>query len=46
LSSSITHVESGLVAFPSLLQKLALTGMTSFEAYVSDVIGRLFEKRP
>jgi len=44
LSSRITHLESGLVASPSLLQKPALTGVMSFEAYVSVVIGRQFEK--
>ena len=36
--------ESDLVASPSLLQKPALMGVTSFEACVSDVIGRRFEK--
>jgi hypothetical protein len=36
--------ESGLVPSPSLLQKYSLTGVTSFEVYVSDVIGRRFEK--
>ena len=34
----------GLVAAPSLLQKPALTGVTSFETYISDVIGQRFEK--
>ena len=40
LSSRILHLESGPVASESLLQKPALRVVTSFEAYVSDVIGR------
>ena len=44
MSSTITHLESGLVASPSLLQKPAQTGVMSLEAYVSDVIGSRFEK--
>ena len=36
--------ESGLIPSPSLLQKHFLTGVTSFEVYVNDVIGRRFEK--
>ena len=44
MSSRTPHLESGLVPFPSLLQKHSLTGVTSFEVYVSDVIGRRFEK--
>ena len=44
MSSRIPHLKSGLVASPFLLRKPALTGVTSFEAYVSDVIGRRFEK--
>jgi hypothetical protein len=44
LSSRIPHLESGLVACPSLFQKSPLTGVMSFEDYVSDVIGRRFEK--
>ena len=42
--SRIPHLEFGLAASPSLLQKHSLTGVTSFEAYVSDVIERRFEK--
>jgi hypothetical protein len=33
-----------LVPSPSLFQNHVLTGVTSFEVYVSDVIGRQFEK--
>ena len=44
MSSRTPHLESGLVPSPSLLQKHSLTGVTSFEVYVSDVIGRRFEK--
>jgi hypothetical protein len=44
LSSRTPHLESGLIPSPSLLQKHSLTGVTSFEVYVSDVIGRRFEK--
>jgi len=40
LSSRTFHLESGFVASPSLLQRPDLTGVTSIEAYVSDVIGR------
>jgi hypothetical protein len=40
----IKSLESGLVPPPSLLQKHSLTGVKSFEVYVSDVIGRRFEK--
>ena len=36
--------ESGLIPSPSLLQKHSLTGVTSFEVYVSDITGRRFEK--
>ena len=36
--------ESGLVPSPSLLQKHSLMGVTSSEVYISDVIGRRFEK--
>ena len=32
------------LASPSLLQKHSLMGVTTIEAYVSDVIGRRFEK--
>ena len=38
------YSESGLVPSPSLFQNHVLTGVTSFEVYVSDVIGRRFEK--
>jgi len=45
LSTSRTpHLESGLVPSPSLLQRHSLTGVTSLEVYVTDVIGRRFEK--
>jgi hypothetical protein len=40
----VVNLESGLVPSPSLLQRHSLTGVTSFEVYVSDVIGRRFEK--
>jgi hypothetical protein len=33
-----SYSESGLVPSPSLFQNHVLTGMTSFEVYVSDVI--------
>jgi hypothetical protein len=42
--SRIPHLEFGLAASLSLLQKHSLTGVTSFEAYVSDVIECRFEK--
>jgi hypothetical protein len=35
------YSESGLVPSPSLFQNHVLTGVTSFEVYVSDIIGRL-----
>ena len=38
------YSESGLVPSPSLFQNHVLTGVTSFEVYVSDIIGRRFEK--
>jgi len=38
------YSESGLVPSPSLFQNHVITGVTSFEVYVSDVIGRRFEK--
>ena len=38
------YSESGLVPSPSFFQNHVLTGVTSFEVYVSDVIGRRFEK--
>jgi len=38
------HLESGIVPSPSLLQKHSLTGVTSIEVYVSEVIGRRFAK--
>ena len=38
------YSESGFVPSPSLFQNHVLTGVTSFEVYVSDVIGRRFEK--
>ena len=38
------YSESGLVPSPSLFQNHVLTGVTSFEVYDSDVIGRRFEK--
>jgi hypothetical protein len=38
------YSESGLVPSPSLFQNQVLTGVTSFEVYASDVIGRRFEK--
>ena len=38
------YSESGLVPSPSLFQNHVQMGMTSFEVYVSDVIGRRFEK--
>ena len=38
------YSESGLVPSPSLFQNHVLTGVTSFKVYVSDVIGRRFEK--
>ena len=38
------YSESGLVPSPSLFQNHVLTGVASFEVYVSDVIGRRFEK--
>ena len=38
------YSESGLVPSPSLFQNHVLTGVTSFEVYVSDVIGRRLEK--
>jgi hypothetical protein len=44
LSSRTPHLESGFVPSPSLLQKHSLTGVMSFEVYVSDVIERRFEK--
>jgi hypothetical protein len=44
LSSRTRHPESGLVPSPSLLQKHSLMGVTSFEVYVSDVIGCRFDK--
>jgi hypothetical protein len=37
------YSESGLVPSPSLFQNHVLTGVTSFEVYVSDVIGRRFD---
>ena len=37
-------MECGLVPSTSLLQMHSLTGVQSFEVYVSDVIGRRFEK--
>ena len=44
MSSRTPHLESGLVPFPSLFQSHALTGVMSFEVYLSDVIGRRFER--
>ena len=44
MSSRTPHLEYGLVPSPSLLQKHSLTGVTSFEVCVSDVIGGRFEK--
>ena len=44
LSSRILHLESGRVVSESLLQKPALRDVTSFEAYISDVIGRDLRK--
>ncbi len=38
------YSESDLVPSPSLFQNHVLTGVTSFEVYVSDVIGRQYEK--
>jgi hypothetical protein len=38
------YSESGLVPSPSLFQNQVLAGVTSFEVYVSDVIGRRFGK--
>jgi hypothetical protein len=38
------YSESGLVPSPSLFQNHVLTGVMSFEVYISDVIGRRFEK--
>ena len=38
------YSESGLGPSPSFFQNHVLTGVTSFEVYVSDVIGRRFEK--
>jgi hypothetical protein len=38
------YFESGLVPSPSMFQNHVLMGVTSFEVYVSDVIGRRFEK--
>ena len=38
------YSESDLVPSPSLFHNHVLTGVTSFEVYVSDVIGRRFEK--
>ena len=38
------YSESGLVSSPSLFQNHVLTGVMSFEVYVSDVIGLRFEK--
>jgi len=38
------YSESGLGLSPSLFQNHVLTDVMSFEVYVSDVIGRLFEK--
>jgi hypothetical protein len=38
------YSESDLVPSPSLFQNHVLTGVMSFEVYVSDVIGRRFEK--
>jgi hypothetical protein len=32
------HLESGLAPSPSLFQKHSLTGVTTFEVYVSDVM--------
>ena len=40
LRSAKVEVQSGLVPSPSLFQNHVLTGVTSFEVYVSDVIGR------
>jgi len=44
LSSRTPHLESGPVPSPSLLQRHSITGVTSFKAYVNDVIGRRFVK--
>ena len=38
------YSESGFLPSPSLFQNHVLTGVTLFEVYVSDVIGRRFEK--
>jgi len=38
------YSESGQVPSPSLFQNHVLTDATSFEVYVSDVIGHRFEK--
>jgi hypothetical protein len=38
------YSEPGQVPSPSLFQNHVLTYVTSFEVYVSDVIGRRFEK--
>ena len=38
------YSESGIVPSPSLFQNHVITGVTSFEVYVSDVIERRFEK--
>jgi hypothetical protein len=38
------YSESGFVPSPSLFQNHVLMGVTSYEVYVSDVIGRRFEK--
>ena len=42
-SRSTMYSESGLVTSPSLFQNHVLTAVTSFEEYVSDVIGRRLE---
>jgi hypothetical protein len=42
-SAKVECTMYGLVPSPSLFQNHVLTGVTSFEVYVSDVIGRRFE---
>jgi hypothetical protein len=43
-SRSTMYSESGIVPSPSLFQNHVITGVTSLEVYVSDVIERRFEK--